>query len=114
MKDGLEAYAASVHKVGAEEKVTVVDLFSVSQKYLSGITQQQADTFDMLGHPDEKAENASSAKPDRTHLNDKGKALFGRMVADNVIRVQVELGPNVNGLPDGALAVLQAAPTDGH
>lgn len=114
VKDGLEDYAASVRKVGAEEKVTIVDLFSVSQKYLSGITQQQADTFDMVGHPDEKAENASAAKPDRTHLNDKGKALFGRMVADNVIRVQVELGPNVNGLPDGALAVLQAAPTDGH
>lgn len=114
VKDGLEDYATFVRKVGAEEKVTVVDLFSVSQKYLSGITQQQADTFDMVGHPDEKAENASAAKPDRTHLNDKGKALFGRMVADNVIRVQLELGPNVNGLPEGELAVLQAASTDGH
>ncbi|SDF17577.1 GDSL-type esterase/lipase family protein [Terriglobus roseus] len=114
VKDGLEEYAASVRKVAAEEKVTVVDLFSVSQKYLSGISQEQADTYDMVGHPDEKAENASAAKPDRTHLNDKGKALFGRMVADNVIRIQVELGPNVNGLPDGAMAVLQASPTDGH
>jgi lysophospholipase L1-like esterase len=114
VKDGLEEYAVSVRKVAAEEKVTVVDLFSVSQKYLSGITQDQADSFDMMGHPDEKAENVNAAKPDRTHLNDKGKALFGRMVADNVIRVQVELGPNVNGVSDGATAVLQTAPTDGH
>jgi lysophospholipase L1-like esterase len=114
-KDGLEDYAAAARTVAAEEKVNFVDLYSVSQKYLSGMTQEEADTMDMVGHPDAKAENTGPAKPDRTHLNDKGKAIFGRMVADNLIRVQVELGPNVNGLPEGqSPAPLQAAPTDGH
>jgi len=102
VKDGLEEYAASVRNVAAEEKVAVVDLFSVSQRYLRGITQEQADTFDMTGHPDEKAENSNAAKPDRTHLNDKGKAVFGRMVADDVVLVQTELAPNVNQRASGA------------
>ena len=114
VKDGLEQYTAAARAVADEEHVTFVDLNGLSHKYLSGLTQEQADAFDMVGHPDEKAENTNAAKPDRTHLNDKGKAVFGRMVADNLIRVQVELGPNVNGLPEGTTPVLQAAPTDGH
>ncbi len=32
---------------------------------------------------------------DGTHLNDKGKTVFGRMVADQLIRTQVDLGPDV-------------------
>jgi lysophospholipase L1-like esterase len=114
--DGLKEYAAAARTVAAEEKVTFVDLLSMSQKYLSGMTQEEADTMDMVDHPDAKAENAGPAKPDRTHLNDKGKAVFGRMVADNVIRTQVELGPNVNGLPEGSTpaVVQQPSSTDGH
>jgi lysophospholipase L1-like esterase len=112
--DGLKQYAAAARTVAAEEKVTFVDLLSLSQKYLSTRTQQEADTLNATSHPDAKAENSSATKPDRTHLNDTGKALFGRMVADNVIRIQVELGPNVKGLPEDATPMLQAAPTDGH
>lgn len=115
VKDGLDEYSAAARRMAAEEKVTFVDLFSLSQHFLSAKTQEEADAFNATTHPDANAENGSAVKPDRTHLNDKGKAVFGRMVADNVIRTQVELGPNVNGLPDGATPVLQqAAPTDGH
>ena len=114
VNDGLEQYTAAARLVANEEHVSFVDLNSLSHKLLSGMTQERADAFNMQGHPDAKVENAGPAKPDRTHLNDKGKAVFGRMVADNLIRIQVELGPNVNGLPEGAMPVLQAAPTDGH
>ena len=114
VKDGLEVYAAAAKRVAAEEHVSFVDLNGLSRKFLSGMTQEQADAFNMQGHPDAKAENAGPAKPDRTHLNDKGKAVFGRMVADNLIRVQVELGPNVKGLPERTEPLLQASPTDGH
>lgn len=114
IQDGLETYAAAARRVAAEEHVSFVDLNGLSRKFLSGMTQEQADAFNMQGHPDAKAENAGPAKPDRTHLNDKGKGVFGRMVADNLIRVQVELGPNVKGLPEGAEPMLQASPTDGH
>jgi lysophospholipase L1-like esterase len=112
--DGLKEYAAAARQVSAEEKVNFVDLFSLSQKYLGTRTQEEADTLNAVSHPDAKAENSGPAKPDRTHLDDAGKAVFGRMVADNVIRLQVELGPNVKGLPEGAAPILQAAPTDGH
>lgn len=115
VKDGLEEYSAAARRVAAEEKVTFVDLFSLSQHFLSAKTQEEADAFNATTHPDANAENGSAVKPDRTHLNNQGKAIFGRMVADNVIRTQVEFGPNVNGLPEGTTPVLQqAAPTDGH
>ncbi len=113
--DPLKDYAATACRVAAEDKVTFVDLYGLSTKLLSGMTQEGADGFDAEAHPDAGAENGSAQKPDRTHLNDKGKALFGRMVADNVARSEVELGPDIKGLPSGSAAVLPqgAAPTDG-
>jgi len=108
--DGLKTYAEATRKVAAEEKVTFVDLNGLSARLLAGMTQAEADELDATSHPDAKAENAGPDKPDRTHLNDKGKAIFGRMVADNVVRTQVELGPNVVGVAAGPK---QAAPTDG-
>jgi lysophospholipase L1-like esterase len=115
VQDDLAEYAAATRAVGEEEHVTVVDLYSMSRHLLEGMTQEQADGFDAEDHPDAKAENGSEPKHDRTHLNQHGKDVFGRMVADNVIRTQVELGPNVNGVPEQASkAPVQAAPTDGH
>lgn len=112
--DGLSDYAAAMRQVAEEDNVTVVDLLSMSRRLLSTMDQQQADQFDAQAHPDAKAEN-SATKQDRTHLNDHGKQVFGRLVADNVIRTQVELGPNVSGVPQEAnKALQQAAPTDGH
>jgi lysophospholipase L1-like esterase len=114
----LKLYANAARRVAAEENVTFIDLLGLSEQVLSKLTQEQADEFDAVGHADAKAENAGKAAPalDRTHLNDKGKAVFGRIVADNLVRTQVELGPDVVGLPVGATATLptQAAPTDGH
>ena len=115
-EDGLGKYAAAAKLVAEQEKVTLVDLNGISRKYLSGLTQQQADQLNAVAHADAKAEVGSTSAPDRTHLNDQGKALFGRMVADNVIRTQVELGPNVKGIPEAEMkkmGPLQAAPTDG-
>ncbi len=114
----LQLYANAARRVAAEEDVTYIDLLALSTQVLSKMTQEQADELDAVGHADAKAENAGKAAPalDRTHLNDKGKAVFGRIVADNLIRTQVELGPDVVGLPAGASVALptQAAPTDGH
>ena len=113
--DGLGDYAAAMHQVAEEEDVTVVDLLSMSRHLLTAMNQQEADQFDAQAHPDASAENAT-AKPDRTHLNEHGKEVFGRMVADNVIRTQVELGPDVKGVPEQAAnkPPQQPAPTDGH
>ena len=111
--DGLREYSLAARRVAGEEKVTFVDLNSMSSRMLSGMTQEQADSFDAVAHPDAAVENSSTVRPDRTHLNDKGKQVFGRMVADNVIRTEVELGPNVIGVPSDQSLPQQAAPTDG-
>jgi lysophospholipase L1-like esterase len=97
--DGLSEYAAAAKRVAAEEHVNVVDLLADSRRYLNTKTQAEADTLDAAAHADAKAENGSAAQPDRTHLNDAGKALFGRMVAESVIRSEVELRPDVKDLP---------------
>jgi lysophospholipase L1-like esterase len=107
-KDGvlvqdLKDYSAAARRVGMEENVTVVDLNAMSTKLLEGMTQEQADQFDATGHEDQRAENKKSTI-DRTHLNPKGQALFGRMVADTLVRTQVELGPDVIGEPAKAKA----------
>jgi lysophospholipase L1-like esterase len=105
-KDGvlvqdLKDYANAAKRVAMEENVTVVDLNAMSVKLLEGMTQAQADEFDATGHADQRAENGKN-RIDRTHLNAKGQAVFGRMVADNLVRMQVELGPDVVGVPAAA------------
>jgi len=98
VKQDLNDYAAAARRVAAEEGLTCVDLNAMSTRLLDTMTQAQADEFDAVGHADAKVENKATTL-DRTHLNAKGKAVFGRMVADALIRTQVELGPDVVGEP---------------
>jgi lysophospholipase L1-like esterase len=99
-KDGklvldLEAYAVAAKRVAAEEKVPLVDLNAESVKLLESMTQEQADQFNAVGHPDA----AGHIGPDRTHLNASGATVFGRMVADDLARDCVELRPDIKGTP---------------
>jgi lysophospholipase L1-like esterase len=127
-KDGkvvqdLKAYAEATRKVGAELNLTVVDLNSMSTALLNHMTQAEADEYDAVAHADAAAENKAVAENktpalDRTHLNPHGQEVFGRMVADALVRTQVELGPDVIGEAAGksvvpVFAVAQPAPTDG-
>ncbi len=96
--EDLNNYSTAAKRVGMEENVTVIDLNAMSTKLLEGMTQEQADQFDATGHADQRAENQKTPI-DRTHLNEKGQMLFGRMVADTLVRTQVELGPDVIGEP---------------
>ncbi len=114
-KDGqlvedLTPYADATRKVGAEEYITVIDLNALSVAMLKKMTQDEADKFDATAHPDAKAENpaaaaapAGSATPntplDRTHLNPYGQKVFGRIVADQIVRTLPELGPDLIGEP---------------
>jgi lysophospholipase L1-like esterase len=95
--EDLRLYANAARRVAAEEDLTFIDLLSLSTAVLAKMTQEEADTFNATGHADARAENGK-APIDRTHLDDKGKAVFGRIVADNLIRTQVELGPDVIGV----------------
>jgi lysophospholipase L1-like esterase len=121
-KDGavvqdLKAYADAARQVAQEEAVTTVDLNAMSTAMLNKMTQADAEKFDAEAHSDAKVENANKAVTslDRTHLNPYGQKVFGRMVADNLIRTQVELGPDVVGEPAAAAEVpTQTAPTEGQ
>jgi len=94
----LKLYANAAREVAEREGVTFIDLLALSDTLLSKMTQEQADEFDATGHADQRAENAKSVI-DRTHLNDSGKKVFGRIVADNLVRTRVELGPDLIGVP---------------
>jgi lysophospholipase L1-like esterase len=96
-KDGvlvedLTAYAKAARRVAEEEGVPVIDLNAESTRLLRTMTQEQADQFDAVGHPD-----AAGSTLDRTHLNAHGSEVFGRMVADDLARICPEWGPNVKG-----------------
>ncbi|MDR3723478.1 MAG: rhamnogalacturonan acetylesterase [Terracidiphilus sp.] len=98
LNDTLAPYAEATKHVAAEQGVPVVDLYAASTKLLRTLTQEQADQYDADTHPDAKQENKSGKGPDRTHLNAEGQKLFGRMVADELVRIYPEFRPNVVGV----------------
>jgi lysophospholipase L1-like esterase len=99
--EDLNDYAQATREVGAKNFISVVDLNALSTAMLNRMTQEEADQFNAQLHPDAKAEN--SGKPqtgtDRTHLNPHGQQVFGRIVAEQIVRTQVELGPDLVGVP---------------
>jgi lysophospholipase L1-like esterase len=129
-KDGvlvedLTAYSEATKKVGADEYITVIDLNQTSVAMLKRMTQEQADKFDKGIDPDTgeasaqegpvpetvSAPNSGVAMPlDRTHLNSYGQKVFGRMVADAIVKTQVELGPDLIGVPRGPTTVRPGGP----
>jgi lysophospholipase L1-like esterase len=110
----LKLYADASERVAEQEYVTYINLLGMSEALLSTMTQAEADGFDAAGHVDQKAENgvAPLDRPqlDRTHLDDEGKRVFGRMVADSMVRTLVELGPDVIGVPVAQMQRIQNPP----
>jgi len=105
----LQLYADAARRTSEQEDVTFINLLGMSEALLSTMTQEQADEFDATGHADERAENGKTAI-DRTHLDDEGKKVFGRMVADALVRSLVELGPDVIGIPTPQMQAPGASP----
>lgn len=106
MRDGkivedLNDYAQATREVGAKNSITVIDLNALSTAMLNRMTQEQADEFDAELHPDAKAENTANPQPrlDRTHLNPHGQQVFGRIVAEQLVRTHTELRPDLIGVP---------------
>jgi lysophospholipase L1-like esterase len=102
-KDGkvvedLKEYATATRELGAKNFITVVDLNAVSTAMLNRMTQEEADKFNAVGQEKER-EAVGKSGTDRTHLNPYGQKIFGRIVADQIVRTQVELGPDVVGEP---------------
>jgi lysophospholipase L1-like esterase len=101
-KDGrvvedLKEYATATKELGAKDFLTVVDLNGTSTGMLNRMGQEEADKFNAVGQEKER-EAVGKSGTDRTHLNPNGQKVFGRIVADAVVRTQVELGPDVVGV----------------
>ena len=125
-KDGvlvedLTAYADATRKVAADEYITLIDLNQMSVAMLKRMTQEQADKFDKGNDPDSgkpatadaTATGVDAPAPaalDRTHLNPNGQKVFGRLVADAMVKTQVELGPDLIGVAGGPTTVQPAGP----
>jgi lysophospholipase L1-like esterase len=132
-KDGvlvedLTPYVEATKKVGADEYVTVIDLNAASVQMLKRMTQEQADKFDkgadsdtgkalespvLEGSASQVATVLSSGGSlplDRSHLNPHGQKVFGRIVADGIVKTQVELGPDLIGEPGGPTTVRPGGP----
>lgn len=86
------------------DSIAVIDLNALSTAMLNAMTQEQVDQFDAVLHPDATAENAANSQPklDRTHLNPRGPQVFGRLVAEQLVKAQSELLPDL--IPAAATA----------
>ncbi len=114
MKDGkivedLKEYATATKELGAKNGLAVVDLNAILTAMLNRMTQEQADQFNAVGQANER-EVAGKSGTDRTHLNPYGQKVFGRIVAEQLVRTQVELGPDLIGAP---MQISSPAPTPG-
>lgn len=102
-KDGkivedLKDYARATREVGIKDSITVIDLNSISTSMLNRMGQEEADKFNAVGQEKERVA-AGKSTIDRTHLNPDGQKVFGRIVAEQLARTLVELGPDVIGQP---------------
>ena len=92
--EDLKDYAVATRRVGQEQRVSVIDLNGISTAILNRMGQQEADTFNATGQEKERLAVGKSAT-DRTHLNPKGQSVFGRIVAQELARLQPELQPDI-------------------
>ena len=115
-KDGvlvedLTPYVQAAMMVAAEEYITLIDLNAMSVAMLKRMTQAEADTPRQRhrsryrqgsnsggGLSDRRSTLALAARGgtvplDRTHLNPHGQKVFGRIVADSIVRARSNLGP---------------------
>ncbi|KAK4120563.1 carbohydrate esterase family 12 protein [Parathielavia appendiculata] len=72
LNDDLADVAAAAKQAAAAVDVALLNLNAASRKYVQAIGPEKADTYNLL-------------EGDRTHLNEHGIAVFGRMVADLIV-----------------------------
>ncbi|KAK3292031.1 SGNH hydrolase-type esterase domain-containing protein [Chaetomium fimeti] len=89
LDDSLADVSEAAKKAAAAVGAAVLDLNAASRKYVQAIGSSDADRYNL-------------EQGDRTHLNDHGAAVFGRMVADLVVSWDSELSAYITA--DAALS----------
>ena len=79
----LEPYVAAVKKVAAEKNVPLVDLHAASKALCEQLGQKRCNELSPL----------TTNGVDNTHLNAKGSKVFGRLVAEELVKAVPELTP---------------------
>jgi lysophospholipase L1-like esterase len=104
LQDDLEPWAAATRRAAAEESVPVLDLHTDSMAAVQKMGPLEATTLAMEPPAQAIAKAAATgttlAVPsgstfDYTHLGEKGSAVFGRMVADELKNAVPELRPYI-------------------
>lgn len=93
IKSSLAPYAEEVRKIAAEKKVPVVDLQARSIELCEKLGPEKCQEFSPL-----KVANGTNAF-DGTHLNYKGRVLFGRLVVDDLRKSVPELAAGLKAEP---------------
>ena len=86
IRSDLEAYAEAARAVARSKAVPVIDLHALSIELLDRLGPEAG-----LGLGTFKSDGSR----DKTHLNERGSALFGALVADELRRVAPRLAPYV-------------------
>jgi lysophospholipase L1-like esterase len=89
LDDSLANVAEAAKKAATAVGVTLLDLNAASKKYVQAIGQSNADKYNL-------------ADGDRTHLNEHGTVVFGRMVADLIVGWKSPLSTYIT--PDAVLS----------
>ncbi len=87
IKSSLAPYAEEVKRIGAEQKVPVIDLHSRSIEVCEKLGREKCLEFSPMKVVD------GTNTVDNTHLNEKGSVLFGRVVAKELVNLVPELKP---------------------
>jgi lysophospholipase L1-like esterase len=83
IRSDLGAYVEAVKKVAEEKKVPLVDLHARSIELLDRLGPKAAAELNPASKP--------AGKVDRTHLSDKGSEVMGKLVADELRKVEPKL-----------------------
>jgi lysophospholipase L1-like esterase len=84
----LTPYAEAVSRLASEKHVPLVDLHTLSIKMHDTLGPEKSEKFDM-NYKDPQHD----AKPDKTHLSPEGAKTIGKIVADEVKKVEPALVP---------------------
>ncbi|MDO6385249.1 MULTISPECIES: rhamnogalacturonan acetylesterase [unclassified Uliginosibacterium] len=91
--DDLPGHVAAMKKVAAEMNVPLIDLHEISQRYFEQLGEIEAHK---LG-PTKAGPNGTTV-PDKTHFNQQGSYVLGRMVVEAMGRTAPELSPYIRPL----------------
>jgi pectinesterase len=93
IKPNLDPYVAEIKKVVEEKKVPLLDLHARSIEACEKLGRDGCVAISPM-----KSDNGTNAV-DNTHLNDKGSAIFGRIVAEDLVRLVPDLAVCVSLKP---------------